>query len=204
MTISEPRQRPPWPRDDGRFRRQILITLPLMSLLLCLILLNRLPGMGNPSPTGDNLPTTTAMAAQLSVTPISTVTPTPTPTPTATGDAATPTPWPTLPAAAQVVIIGPPEAARFTLEDEVAFYWQWPLPPTEDTLFTLFATLEGVEYRLGSVTAPNLGLSYRFQTTLGHITTTAVPLTWYVRLETSDGTTLLTSEPRSLMLISTP
>ncbi len=161
--------------------RRITVLFPLFSLLLALAVINFLPQRLNPppataviQPTGTPPPNwtpgqPTAIATAIPGTPSTSV---------------PPTAAPTLPANADITLFGPPGDGRFFADETIPFFWQWPLPLTEDQAFVVVVTFEGGEWAMGQVDEPNFGSQYRLSGSLANmgVADTAVSAAWEVRL----------------------
>lgn len=205
------------PRFSKR-KRAILLTLPFLSLLLCLGLLNiwarsvqESTPVIEPTPARQTAVSTQTTALQ----PITEVTDSPEPTdnpssiPTLASTAvppptATPIPLPTFPPTATITILGPPDQSRFMAEDNLVVYWSWPLPLTEDQYFGIYLQDENSESRIGRLEEANLGSGYRWQTETQYLTDGGGEVTYLIKLETIlVDDPLITSEPRTLFVLST-
>lgn len=105
-------------------------------------------------------------------------------------------------------LLGPPADSTFGNDAIISFYWQWPLPLSDDQFFELSLLTEGEKHVLGTVNEVNIGDSYRLHVDMGEVAETAVPQQWQVALKTSFAAQpLRTSEVRLLTLFpstSTP
>ncbi|KAA3660876.1 MAG: hypothetical protein DWQ04_18135 [Chloroflexi bacterium] len=189
-------------------RWRILYTLaPLLLLIICLVGINLLNGWyqqtilkndgGVETAVLDQQPNQpTAIApptlAQTLTTPLPTIIPTP---------SATPYILPTLPSEAQIQLLGPPEDSVFSKNQSLSFYWEWPLPLTEDQSFTVTLLVDDQLYDFGSVIEPNLGLSYRWQLSPASIPNPTETIQWQIQLFSQNSDTpLIVSERRTFSL----
>lgn len=177
--------------------RLVYTIAPFILLLAVLFILNWLPRFFAPaarsvtitaaSPTrATSLPLNTAVSTSVSLSPESSAT-------------ATTIPTPTLPPTATIQLLGPPQAAIFAPDTLVTFYWQWPLALAETHQLTAYLVRDGEELALGSLTEPNVGVSYRLQTDLKDYDL-GEQLFWQVKLEDLNGRSLRASELRLLVV----
>ena len=178
-----------------RWRQIVYITAPFFLLLFGLIALNLLTQTGEtalvaivPTPTASR-DETAVSAPAATATPFPTVTPIPTPSP----PTATPYSPPVYDEETAVVLLGPPPDTIFRLQDRVVFYWDWPLPLTDDQQFTLYIQHDGQTIPIASLTEPNLGTTYRVSLPLSDLLTQAADIQWQIRLESSFADTPLTA-----------
>lgn len=181
--------------------------VPLLLLLLCLALVNllRLPA----STVGANTPPVSAAEATVlpSATPepsrtkppLSTATIVPSPTPSSLP---TLTPavesTPQLPTELQIRLMGPPSGSSYGPGESVTFFWEWPLPLTEEQRLTLYLLGEDNQLQVGSLEASNLGKAYTIALTGEQLAGFDGALSWEVRLETESGAgSMLNSERRT-------
>lgn len=179
-----------------RWRQIAYITAPFFLLLFGLVALNVLTHEDEIAvvatvPTAVSQPTTIA-------TPFPTITPAPTTSPP-TAVAYSP---PVYEAETAVSLLGPPNDTHFRLQDSVAFYWDWPLPLTDDQQFTLYIQHDGQTIPIASLNEPNLGTTYRISLPLTDLLTEATSIQWQIRLESSFADTpLATSEIRPITVL---
>ncbi|MCP4363065.1 MAG: hypothetical protein GY796_34110 [Chloroflexi bacterium] len=181
-------------------RRTLYLFIPFSLLLLFLAIINLAPRFPTaaaiiPEQPAVTVPNTSSLkqptAASLII-PIPQPSVTPSPQPTIT-----PSP---LPPEATITLLGPPLNGRYQPSDRINFYWQWPLPLTEEQQFSLVWLVDGEVRSLGTLTEPNLGLNYRLTATApGNVNN----VTWQMRLELiSTGESLVVSEERPLLILT--
>jgi len=176
--------------DSGtlpRWRQIIYIIAPFFLLLFGLIALNVLTYENEivlvaTAPTAVSQPTTTP-------TPFPTITP----APTASPPTAMPYSPPVYDAETAVILLGPPHDTHFRLQDSVVFYWDWPLPLTDDQQFTLYIQHDGQTIPIASLNEPNLGTTYRASLPLSDLLSETAVIQWQIRLESSFADTPLTT-----------
>ncbi len=107
---------------------------------------------------------------------------TPSPTTTATIELSTES-------AGEVAIpaLSPGPGREFTVADSINFDWYWPALPEPGQHFALYLIDGDQEYKLGSLTKPNNGISYRLTVDGADIPVTGENLGWQVRLENITG-----------------
>jgi hypothetical protein len=184
-------------------RGWLAIMTPFLLLVSCLVSLNLGQWFGS-QPTDVVVGTATAVVTPPTPTPTTSV-PTIPPAPTTT---TTPTPAPTAYVPPPftdsdiIQLLGPPAESRFSATTTLSFYWQWPLPLTEEQFFVVYFLTEDNEIRVGTVGEPNIGDGYRLHVDIEALKLTAVSLQWQVRLA-SDLTDepLRVSEKRPLTLL---
>ncbi len=170
-------------------------------LLLCCGLLNLLPrtpasessrSTANGSLTA--VPTTAALSPPQAT--ATAVPPTFTPT-------ATPIPLPVFAPTATITLLGPPDGSRLMAQDSVTVYWTWMEPLTEDQYFGVYLQDESGESRVGRLEEANFGGGYRWQTAARNLVDGSGDVQIIIKLETIlSSTPLLTSEPRTLVILS--
>jgi hypothetical protein len=101
-----------------------------------------------------------------------------------------------------IQLLGPPPGSAFAHTATISFYWQWPLPLTEDQEFRVYLFAEDQVVLWGTINEPNVGDSYRLQVALEDVRLTADKLHWFVQLETTHlDQPLQVSETRSLTIL---
>ena len=102
-----------------------------------------------------------------------------------------------------IQLLGPPSGSTFAESADISFFWQWPLPLTEDQQFNVYLFTEEQIALLGAIHEPNLGTSYRLQVSLKDVGITADTLYWLVQLETTQrNQPLRTSEVRTFTILA--
>lgn len=125
-----------------------------------------------------------------------------TPAPTSSPPTATPYNAPVYDAETAVILLGPPDETLLRLQDLVVFYWDWPLPLSDDQQFTLYIQHDGQTTAIASLNEPNLGTTYRANLHLGDLLTEAATIQWQIRLESSFADTPLTaSDIRTIIVL---
>jgi hypothetical protein len=127
--------------------------------------------------------------------------------PTLPGVGATPV---NIPAGSVIQLLGPPDDGRFELDDDVSFYWKWPLALEANQRFGVYLRRGGDEWLLGAVERANMGSFFYLRARAADLVAEPAQYEWLVRLETrpvaaADGSTadtvvLAGSEARSLFL----
>ena len=191
--------------DNGtipRWRQIVYITTPFFLLLFGLIALNVLTREDEIAvvvPTSTPSHTETAVLQQsVTITPQPTITSEPTTSP----PTATPYRPPVYHAEVAVSLLGPPHDTIFRLQDSVVFYWDWPLPLTDDQQFTLYIQHDGQPIPIASLNEPNLGTTYRASLPLTDLLSETAVIQWQIRLESSFADTpLTTSDIRTITVL---
>jgi hypothetical protein len=112
----------------------------------------------------------------------------------------------TLPPDAAIQLLGPPQEGRFRLDDDISFYWRWPLPLQTGQRFAVYLRSGNEEWRLGVLEQNNLGSAYRLRAQPADFVSAPADYEWLVRLETLVATAngaaqgLAASETRTLRL----
>jgi hypothetical protein len=102
-----------------------------------------------------------------------------------------------------IQILGPPAGSTFAETAKISFYWQWPLPLTNDQAFKVYLVSEEQTVLLGTINEPNVGNSYRLQLRLEDMKINADTIHWLVHLETTHlDQPLRSSESRSLSILT--
>ena len=190
-----------------RKRRQaIYAVIPLLLLLLCLGLINLLPGdLAEPTAVSA-LPTPIAQNGQTGAQPTAapaTALP-PSPTPTAT-PSPTPTPLPTLPPETQIVLLGPPDGSVLPAASPISLFWTWPLDLGEGQRFVVYLLVGAEERPLPPLSEPNMGSGYQQQIQPTTLDGLGDEFRWLVRLESENGDApLRASETRTFRLLPSP
>lgn len=182
-----------------RWQQIIYIVTPFFLLLFGLITFNVLTRDDAVVVAGAETavfqPTPTPIAT-------STMTPIPTPVPTSRPPTATPYNAPVYDAETAVVLLGPPDETLLRLQDLAVFYWDWPLPLSDDQQFTLYIQHDGQTTAIASLNEPNLGTTYRATLHLNDLLTEATTIQWQIRLESSFADAPLTaSEIRTITVL---
>lgn len=122
--------------------------------------------------------------------------------PTAT---AIPQPQPTIPADAQIGLLGPPSDTSLPISAPITLYWQWPLLLPETQQFVVYVrdvNGDGTETAVGTLIEPNLGSSYRLTIPAAAWGDSVTAVAWVVQLEEiATGAVLRRSEPRNITLL---
>ena len=101
-----------------------------------------------------------------------------------------------------IQLLGPPPGSTFAQTAKISFYWQWPLPLTQDQYFNIYLFTEGETILLGTIDEPNVGEGYRLSVALEDVAITADTAYWFVQLETTQGEQpLRVSETRFLTIL---
>jgi len=181
-------------------RRQIAyITAPFFLLLFVLIALNVLT---HEDETVVVAIAETAVSEPATLATLPPPTATITPVPTTSPPTAIPYNPPIYDAETAVVLLGPPSDTIFRLQDTVVFYWDWPLPLTDDQQLTLYIQHDGQTTAIASLNEPNLGTTYRTSLPLINLLSDATAIQWQIRLESSFADTpLTTSEIRAITIL---
>lgn len=187
--------------------RWVYILAPFFILLLCLGLINFVPGwlvaVATP-PTFSEQSVTEVREARSEATAVPpTAFSAPSATATATETSApTIVPTPTLPPDMIITLIGPPDNSSFRAVDTVSFYGHWPAELVDDQQMVLYIRLDGEEIPLDVLAEPNMGLAYRWLLNMGDLGETAVAVEWFIRLQSNTtGTILRESEIRTLQIL---
>lgn len=117
-----------------------------------------------------------------------------------------PTPTPTLPPDVEITLFGPPADGRFFADETIPFFWDWPLPLSEEQGFIVVVSFANGELQMGVVDEPNLGNYYRLSEDLSGILAgdTAVAAAWEVHLiHTATHEVLRRSPARPITLLPT-
>ena len=117
----------------------------------------------------------------------------------------TPSPQPTLPPEAMITLSGPPQASIFSDTSLVTFYWNWPLPSTDNQQFILTVFNGSEVQQIATISEQNLGQQYALTIDLETIKPAKPesPLVWQIQLINSESGEILTqSEQREFSLIS--
>lgn len=190
-------------------RKWLYVVAPFCWLLLCLGSINvatwwktrplkQLPATITAVPMPSPLPTATQQAAN-NISDVVQPNATATATPSSTVTLYTP---PVYSTDTIIQLLGPPPGGSFANTAIVSFYWQWPLPLTEDQEFRVYLLAEDQKVLLGTINEPNVGDSFRLQVALEDVRLTADGLYWFVQLETTHlDQPLQTSETRSLTIL---
>jgi hypothetical protein len=187
-------------------RQAIYAVIPLLLLLLCLGLVNLLPGYlveptavsATPTPIAQN----DQSGALPTVAPTTALPPSPTPTTTPTP---TPTPLPTVPPETEIVLLGPPDGSVLPAAAPISLFWTWPLDLGEGQRFVIYLLVEDEERPLPPLSEPNMGSVYQQQLQPADLAGLAGDIRWEVRLEgDSNDTPWRVSQTRVLRLLAPP
>jgi len=166
------------PKPNRSFLVIIPVALLVLGLLGFLILRNARSGQAEAedTPVAETTPNDVAGVA--------TANPdvTPSPTTTATIEFSTES-------AGEVAIpaLSPGPGRAFTIADTIIFDWYWPALPEPGQHFALYLIDGDQEHKLGTLTEPNNGISYRLTVDGADIPVTGEDLGWQVRLENVNG-----------------
>jgi hypothetical protein len=115
-----------------------------------------------------------------------------------------------IPSDAVIELLGPPGESRFRLNDNISFYWDWPLALEVNQRFAVYLREGGDEWLLGAVDQSNMGSSFRLRANPAELVAEPAQYEWLVRLERLPGTDgnvaqadlelLIESEARLLLL----
>ena len=187
------------------YKRILYAMGPLLFLIVCLGFINLFNWWQHRSQIDDVVQVTavsTPTNNQL-------VSNSPTPLPTATNTVSIPSPTPSatvykppqFPAGTNIQLLGPPQNAIFNRQQQLLFYWHWPLALTEDQFFTVTIFHEGETIELGIVNKENLGTNYQWQQDFDDLPQTGAQIQWQVILFSShDELPLAVSDPRFISL----
>ncbi|MBX7253178.1 MAG: protein kinase [Candidatus Promineofilum sp.] len=166
------------PKPNRSFLVIIPVALLVLGLLGFLILRNARSGQAEAEDTPAAETTPGDVAGVATNDPAVT----PSPTATATIELATES-------AGEVAIpaLSPGPGREFTVEDTIDFDWYWPPLPQPGQHFALYLIDGDQEYKLGALTEPNNGISYRLTVDGADIPVTGENLGWQVRLENITG-----------------
>ncbi len=113
-------------------------------------------------------------------------------------------PQPTIPPDAFIQLVGPPAESEFFDENNVSFYWYWPLPLTENQQFTLLLVNEVQDQqRIATINSTNLGQSYFINLEVPVVSDEFSPVFWQIQLEQISTEEILVQSPlRSISFIT--
>lgn len=181
-------------------KRLFYILLPLLILLIAVLLFNLLRpstqqteivSVETAVPTPQQ-PTTGSSQTRPPILPAIIL-----PTPTSTAQSR-----PTLPASANITLIGPPNNSSFTQNGRVSFYWTFSeqLEPGQQFIFSLRQNeQELIQHNLPEA---NLGSIYHLQIDLGKLTIEPGTAVWQIGLRWADEEQwLLVSNERNLNIL---
>ncbi len=166
------------PKPSRSFLVIIPVALLVLGLLGFLILRNARSGQAEAADTPAAETTPGDVAGVATTDPKVT----PSPTTTATIELSTES-------AGEVAIpaLSPGPGREFTVADTIDFDWYWPPLPQPGQHFALYLIDSDQEYKLGALTEPNNGISYRLTVDGADIPVTGEDLGWQVRLENITG-----------------
>ena len=108
-------------------------------------------------------------------------------------------------AAAPLLRVQAPASGESVLNTAVGAYsWNWPMPLAAGQRFTVYLSDGARSIPLGSVSQPEFGTLYRLRTAVLDIMAETGLYEWRVRLEDSNQTGLLESDPRSIEVLLDP
>lgn len=99
-----------------------------------------------------------------------------------------------------ITLLSPGPGREFTTADTINFDWFWPVAPEAGQQFVVYLSDGAREYMLGFVGEPNNGAAYRLAMSGQELPAAGDDLTWWVRLESTGGETLATSEAIPLIV----
>jgi len=107
---------------------------------------------------------------------------------------------PTLPANAQIQLIGPPPGSSFYFGDPLSTIWTWSLPQETGQQFAVYLITDEDEYLAGTIKDPSLGdFGYQLTYLPGDVVNSEGTYLLQIRLQqTRPQVDLVTSVPRTL------